>query len=99
LRAFEDTEMEKAGQGEWRLMVQIGCKCPLPKQDAFLKLVRGFGAREVPAEWPQQLMVVGAEGLAEEEGGEVAERGGGGGAAAAEAVRARARCEQLLVTE
>jgi hypothetical protein len=48
--AFEDAEMEK-GQGEWQLMVQIGCRCPLDKQDALLKLVRGFGAREVPAEW------------------------------------------------
>jgi hypothetical protein len=47
LHAFEDAEMEQ-GQGEWRLMVQIDCKCPpLPKQGApFLKLVRGFGARE-----------------------------------------------------
>jgi hypothetical protein len=51
LHAFEDAEMEK-GQGEWRLMVQIGCKCPPNKQDAFLKHVRGFGAREVPADWP-----------------------------------------------
>jgi hypothetical protein len=33
----------------------------------------------VPAEWHQQLMAVGAEGLAEEEGGGEAERGGGGG--------------------
>jgi hypothetical protein len=31
--------MEK-GQGEWRIMVQIGCRCPLPKQDAFLERVR-----------------------------------------------------------
>jgi hypothetical protein len=55
-----------------------------------------FEAREVPAEWHQQLMAVGAEGLAEEEGG-----GGGPNAeeAAAEAVRARERCEQLLMTE
>jgi hypothetical protein len=39
-------------------------RCPLDKQDAFLDLVRGFGAREVPAKWHEQLMVVGAEGLA-----------------------------------
>jgi hypothetical protein len=36
--------------------VQIGCRCPLGKQDAFLELVRGFpGAREAPADWRQQL--------------------------------------------
>jgi hypothetical protein len=38
----------------------------LDKQDAFLKAVRGFGARAVPAEWRQQLK-------------EEAERGGGSG--------------------
>jgi hypothetical protein len=27
----------------------------LGKQDAFLELVRGFGARAVPADWRQQL--------------------------------------------
>jgi hypothetical protein len=52
------------GQGEWRIMVQIGCRCPPEKQDFFLERVRGFGAREVPAKWHEQLMVVGAEGLA-----------------------------------
>jgi hypothetical protein len=36
----------------------------LDKQDAFLELVRGSGAREVPAKWHEQLMIVGAEGLA-----------------------------------
>jgi hypothetical protein len=36
-------------------MVQIGCRCPLGKQNAFLELVRGFGAREPPADWRQQL--------------------------------------------
>jgi hypothetical protein len=45
----------KKGQSEWRIMVQIGCRCPLPKQDAFLELVRGFRAREAPADWRQQL--------------------------------------------
>jgi hypothetical protein len=45
LHGFEDTEMEK-GQGEWRLMAQIGCKCPPNKQDAFLQHVRGLEARE-----------------------------------------------------
>jgi hypothetical protein len=42
-------------------MVQIGCRCPLDKQDALLERVREFGAREVPAKWHEQLMVVGAE--------------------------------------
>jgi hypothetical protein len=46
--------MEK-GQTEWRIMVQIGCRPPLGKQDAFLDLVRGFEAREAPADWRQQL--------------------------------------------
>jgi hypothetical protein len=36
-------------------MVQIGCRCPLGKQDALLELVRGFVAREAPADWRQQL--------------------------------------------
>jgi hypothetical protein len=63
LHAFEDAKMEK-GQGEMRIMAQVGCRCPLDKQDAFLEAVRGFGARAVPAEWRQQLMVVRAEGLA-----------------------------------
>jgi hypothetical protein len=54
LHAFADAKMEK-GQGEWRIMVQIGCRCPLDKQDAFLELVRGFEAREAPAGWRQQL--------------------------------------------
>jgi hypothetical protein len=100
LCAFEDAEMEK-GHGEWQLMVQIGCQCPLDKQGAFLKPVRGFGALEVPADWRQQLMVVGG-GLGGEGGGE---RGGRTRRrrrraaevvveAAAEAVRARAGCEQ-----
>ena len=54
MHAFEDAKMEK-DQTEWRIMVQIGCRCPLGKQDAFLELVRGFGAREAPADWRQQL--------------------------------------------
>jgi hypothetical protein len=33
-------------------------------QDLFLNHVRGFGAREVPAKWLEQLMAVRAEGLA-----------------------------------
>jgi hypothetical protein len=41
------------GQGEWRVMVQIGCRCRLDKQDLILELVRGFEAREVPANWRQ----------------------------------------------
>jgi hypothetical protein len=65
--------------------MQIGCKCPPHKQDLFLELVRGFGAREVAAEWRQQLMVVG-EGLAEEEGG-----GGGGGRTRRQQQRRRRR--------
>jgi hypothetical protein len=36
-------------------MVQIGCRCLLGKQDAFLERVRGFEAREAPADWRQQL--------------------------------------------
>ena len=43
-------------------MVQVGCRCPLDKQDAFLEAVRGFGARAVPADWLEQLMAVGAAG-------------------------------------
>jgi hypothetical protein len=54
LHAFEGAKMEK-GQGEWRILVQIGCRCPLGKQDAFLELVRGLGAREAPAGWRQRL--------------------------------------------
>jgi hypothetical protein len=103
LHAFEDADMVK-GQGEWRLMMQIGCKCPPHKQDLFLQHVRGFGARVVPGDWHQQLMVVGAGGLAEEEGGrwrQNAEEAAAEAEAevAAEAVSARARCEQLLMTE
>jgi hypothetical protein len=64
LFAFEDAEM-KQGQGEWRLMVQIGCRCPPHKQDLFLQHVHG--AREVAAEWRQQLLMAVGEGLAEEE--------------------------------
>jgi hypothetical protein len=45
--------MEK-GQTEWRVMVQIGCRCPLGKQDAFIERVRGFEARETPAGWRQR---------------------------------------------
>jgi hypothetical protein len=62
LHAFEDAEMEK-GQGEWRLMVQVGCRCPLDKQDAFLELVRGFEALDLPADWRQHLKVQGGGGL------------------------------------
>jgi hypothetical protein len=55
LHAFADAKMEK-GQGEWRVMVQIGCRCPLGKQDApLLERVRGFEAREASADWRQQL--------------------------------------------
>jgi len=63
LHSFEDAEMEK-GQGEWRIMLQIGCRCPMHLQDIFLQHVRGFKAQEVPADWLEQLMVVRAEGLA-----------------------------------
>jgi hypothetical protein len=56
MHAFENGSMEK-GQGEWRVLVQIGCRCPLGKQDAFLELVRGFGAREAPADRRQQLSI------------------------------------------
>jgi hypothetical protein len=44
LHAIADAKMEK-GQGEWRIMMQIGCRCPLDKQDAFLELVREFEGR------------------------------------------------------
>jgi hypothetical protein len=54
LHVLEDAEIEK-GQGEWRLMVQICCRCPLDKQDAFLELVRGFEAGDVSADWRQHL--------------------------------------------
>jgi hypothetical protein len=59
LHGFEDAEMEK-GQGEWRIMVQIGCRCPMHLQDIFLRHVRGFKAQEVPADWLDQLMAVGS---------------------------------------
>jgi hypothetical protein len=36
-------------------MVQIGCRYPLGKQDAFLERVRGFEARGAPVGWRQQL--------------------------------------------
>jgi hypothetical protein len=65
------------GQGEWRLMVQIGCRCLPDKQELFLELVRGFKAREVPGDWYQQLVVVGGGGGGL--GGGEAEPGGGGG--------------------
>jgi hypothetical protein len=56
LHGFEDAEMEQ-GQGEWRIMVQIGCRCPMHLQDIFLEHVRGFKAQEVPAgDWLEQLM-------------------------------------------
>jgi hypothetical protein len=61
LHDFEDAKMEQ-GQGEWRIMVQIGCRCPPHQQDLFLELVRGFGAREVPAKWHEQLMAVRGRG-------------------------------------
>jgi hypothetical protein len=54
MHAFADAKMEE-GQTEWRVMVQIGCRCPQGKQDAFLERVRGFRAREAPAGWGQQL--------------------------------------------
>jgi hypothetical protein len=54
LHAFADAKMEK-GQGEWRIVMQIGCRCPLSKQDALLELVRGFGATVVPDGWQKQL--------------------------------------------
>jgi hypothetical protein len=59
LHSFEDAEMEK-GQGEWRIMLQIGCRCPMDLQDIFLEHVRGFKAQEMPADWHEQLMVVGS---------------------------------------
>jgi hypothetical protein len=62
LHAFADAKMEK-DQTEWRVMVQIGCRCPLGKQDAFLERVRGFGAREAPADWRQQLSLLGSLGI------------------------------------
>jgi hypothetical protein len=55
MHAFENGSMEE-GQTEWRVMVQIGCRCPQGKQDAFLELVRGFEAREAPAGWLEQLL-------------------------------------------
>jgi hypothetical protein len=44
MHAFEDAKMEK-GQTEWRVMVQIGCRCPQGKQDAFLVPRAGARAR------------------------------------------------------
>jgi hypothetical protein len=54
MHAFADAKMVK-GQGEWRVVVQIGCRCPLGKHGALLERVRGFGARGAPADWRQQL--------------------------------------------
>jgi hypothetical protein len=48
------------GQLELRIMVQIGCRCPMHLQDLFLEHVRGFKAQEVPADWHEQLMAVGS---------------------------------------
>ena len=44
MHAFADAKMEK-DQTDWRVMVQIGCRCPQGKQDAFLELVREFEGR------------------------------------------------------
>jgi hypothetical protein len=47
----------------------LAASAPPHKQDAFLELVRGFGARVAPAEWHQQLIVLKVEeGAAEKEG-------------------------------
>jgi hypothetical protein len=54
MHAFADAKMEE-GQTEWRVMMQIGCRCPQGKQDAFLERVRGVRAREAPAGWRHQL--------------------------------------------
>jgi hypothetical protein len=50
MHTFADAKMEK-DQTEWRIMVQVGCRCPLGKQDAFLERVRGGSrpARRQPA--------------------------------------------------
>jgi hypothetical protein len=56
LHALENADIAK-GQGEWRIMVQIGCRSPPDKQDALLELAREFEAREVPADWRQQQQV------------------------------------------
>ena len=76
------------GKGEHRIMVQIGCRCPMHLQDLFLYHVRGFGAREVPAKWLEQLMAVRAEGLA-----------GGSSGGGSKGKGKSARCQQLLMTE
>jgi hypothetical protein len=55
LHGFEDADMVQ-GQGEWRIMVQIGCRCPMHQQDLFLDHVRGFKADEVPLKWLEQLI-------------------------------------------
>jgi hypothetical protein len=52
----EHAEVEK-GQGEWRLVVPIGCRCPLglvpwaSSQGMFLEPLRGLVAGGVPADW------------------------------------------------
>jgi hypothetical protein len=46
LHGFEDADMVQ-GQDELRIMVQIGCRCPMHLQDLFLEHVRrGFKAQE-----------------------------------------------------
>ena len=44
VHGFEDADMEQ-GQDELRIMVQIGCRCPMHLQDIFLEHVRGFKAQ------------------------------------------------------
>jgi hypothetical protein len=42
LHGFEGADMVQ-GKGEYRIMVQLGCRCPPHQQDLFLEHVRGFG--------------------------------------------------------
>jgi hypothetical protein len=100
LHAFADAKMEN-GQAEWRIMVQIGCWCApwTSRMRSSLELVRGSKARE-----PRGAGRVAPAARGSGGGGLSGEGGGGGGghhpeAAAEAAVRARARCEQRLVTE
>jgi hypothetical protein len=68
LHGFEGATMVQ-GKGEHRIMVQIGCRCPMHTYRIYSSptYVRGFKADEgdeVPLKWQKQLMVVRAEGLA-----------------------------------
>jgi hypothetical protein len=61
LHAFEDADMAK-GQGEWRIMVQIGCRaCPPHQQDLFLEPAPAGFAKSVKRQIKPRLLGQGTE--------------------------------------